>query len=122
MIPVKVFVSFEPLKYINMYCISLHKMLLPNSVELNHKKKSTKMFFATIYLGSETLCLTIDDTRRIIQVSYHGKGLESGECGFKIQKAQDKNNGVVKCTLGIPSELSESVGQMQLIVASKLSE
>ncbi|KAJ8921152.1 hypothetical protein NQ315_013624, partial [Exocentrus adspersus] len=50
-------------------------------------------------------------------VSYFGKGLDFGECGVTIQSAQERNNGIVKCTLGIPSEFTESIETMQLTVA-----
>ncbi|XP_060534314.1 fasciclin-3 isoform X2 [Cylas formicarius] len=50
-------------------------------------------------------------------VSYYGQGLDAGQCGFVIHRAEDRNNGDVKCTLGIASEAQESVGTMSLIVA-----
>lgn len=52
-------------------------------------------------------------------MSYYGNGLEAGQCGFTINRVEEKNNGQVKCTVGISSEFTESVGTMQLIVASK---
>ncbi|XP_045465832.1 fasciclin-3 isoform X2 [Harmonia axyridis] len=50
-------------------------------------------------------------------VKYYGLGLESGQCGFTINSVSERNNGMIKCTLGIPRESQESVGTMQLIVA-----
>ncbi|XP_074039691.1 fasciclin 3 isoform X2 [Leptinotarsa decemlineata] len=51
------------------------------------------------------------------EIAYYGEGLDAGQCGFTIQRVDDRDNGNVKCTLGIPSEPTESVGIMQLIVA-----
>ncbi|CAH1140428.1 unnamed protein product, partial [Phyllotreta striolata] len=50
-------------------------------------------------------------------LSYEGQGLEAGQCGVHILYAEEKHNGPIKCTLGIPSETTESVGVMNLIVA-----
>lgn len=51
------------------------------------------------------------------EVSYYGNGLDAGQCGVNIHQVTEEDNGVVKCTLGIPSETAESVGTMSLIVA-----
>ncbi|KAJ8965791.1 hypothetical protein NQ314_003907 [Rhamnusium bicolor] len=51
-------------------------------------------------------------------VSYYGEGLEAGQCGFRINQVQDKNNGNIKCSLGLFSEATESIGNMQLVVAN----
>ncbi|XP_056633985.1 fasciclin-3 isoform X2 [Diorhabda sublineata] len=51
------------------------------------------------------------------EVSYYGNGLDAGQCGVNIHQVTEKDNGAVKCTLGIPSETAESVGTMSLIVA-----
>ncbi|CAH1114069.1 unnamed protein product, partial [Psylliodes chrysocephalus] len=51
------------------------------------------------------------------EFSYFGSGLEAGQCGVTIHRAEEKHNGDIKCTLGISSETTESVGVMKLIVA-----
>lgn len=53
------------------------------------------------------------------EVSYYGSGLGAGHCGFTLNHATEKNNGDVKCNLGIETEAMESTGTAQLIVASK---
>lgn len=50
-------------------------------------------------------------------VVYYGEGLEAGQCGFIINRVREENNGQVKCSLGLETESSESVGKMELIVA-----
>ncbi|KAJ8968414.1 hypothetical protein NQ317_002251, partial [Molorchus minor] len=50
-------------------------------------------------------------------VSYEGLGLAAGHCGFTIGRVQEKNNGIIKCSLGIHSDATESVGTMTLVVA-----
>ncbi|XP_044762896.1 fasciclin-3 isoform X2 [Coccinella septempunctata] len=50
-------------------------------------------------------------------VKYYGVGLDSGQCGFTINSVSEKNNGIIKCTLGMTTETKESVGKMHLIVA-----
>lgn len=54
-------------------------------------------------------------------VAYYGSGLSAGQCGFTINKVTEKNNGPVRCMLGIETEATESTGTVQLIVASKSS-
>ncbi|RZB40578.1 fasciclin-3 [Asbolus verrucosus] len=51
------------------------------------------------------------------EVSFYGPGLPAGQCGFTINRVTDKNNGVVRCMLGVETESTESVGQVHLIVA-----
>jgi hypothetical protein len=51
------------------------------------------------------------------EVSYYGSGLGAGHCGFTLNHATEKNNGDVKCNLGIETEAMESTGTAQLIVA-----
>lgn len=55
----------------------------------------------------------------LLQVSYFGDGLEAGQCGFTINRVDERNNGQIKCTLGISTEYTESIGTMHLIVGSK---
>ncbi|XP_063927033.1 fasciclin-3 isoform X2 [Zophobas morio] len=50
-------------------------------------------------------------------VAYYGSGLSAGQCGFTINKVTEKNNGPVRCMLGIETEATESTGTVQLIVA-----
>ncbi|KAG5875940.1 Fasciclin-3, partial [Gonioctena quinquepunctata] len=53
------------------------------------------------------------------EIVYYGEGLDAGQCGFTIQTVKEKDNGIIKCTLGIISEPTESVGTMRLIVAKE---
>lgn len=53
--------------------------------------------------------------------SYFGEGLDKGQCGVTIGSVQEKYNGVVKCFLGLPSEVLEPTGLFLLTVASKQS-
>ncbi|XP_044261126.1 fasciclin-3 isoform X1 [Tribolium madens] len=50
-------------------------------------------------------------------VAYYGAGLPAGQCGFRINQVTERNNGMIKCTLGIETEPMESIGMVQLIVA-----
>lgn len=52
-------------------------------------------------------------------VAYYGAGLPAGQCGFRINRVTERNNGMIKCTLGIETEPTESIGTVQLIVASE---
>ncbi|CAG9815099.1 unnamed protein product, partial [Phaedon cochleariae] len=67
--------------------------------------------------GSRTFNLNKQALSSNSEVTYYGEGLDAGQCGFTIQRVEERDNGPIKCTLGIPSEPTESVGTMQLIVA-----
>nr|XP_022905960.1 fasciclin-3 isoform X1 [Onthophagus taurus] len=50
-------------------------------------------------------------------VSYYGNGLDSGQCGFIINRVTEENNGKITCFLGIETEDQEKEGGMHLTVA-----
>lgn len=53
-----------------------------------------------------------------LQYSYYGEGLDKGQCGVTINSVEDKYNGIVRCFLGLPSEVQEPSGAFLLTVAS----
>ncbi|KAK9720863.1 CD80-like C2-set immunoglobulin domain [Popillia japonica] len=50
-------------------------------------------------------------------VSYTGAGLESGQCGFTIERVTSENNGKINCYLGLVTQADEYTGTMHLTVA-----
>jgi hypothetical protein len=49
--------------------------------------------------------------------SYEGAGLDKGQCGIKINKVVEANNGLVNCSGGVTTSSEEVLASMRLIVA-----
>lgn len=54
-------------------------------------------------------------------IEYFGDGLQSGQCGVRIKKVTELNDGEFKCGLTINGSQPEATGKLRIIVASKLN-
>lgn len=72
----------------------------------------------THWRGKEINILFFQKLLSCFQFSYYGEGLDKGQCGVTINSVEDKYNGIVRCFLGLPSEVQEPSGAFLLTVAS----
>lgn len=60
-----------------------------------------------------------ENTPKNPNYGYEGDGLRAGQCGIRIARIDDKQNGQFKCSLGFADEQAESDGVTNVTVASK---
>jgi len=52
-------------------------------------------------------------------IEYNGAGLQQGQCGVRIAKVKESNDGIFKCSLTTTSARQEATASLKIIVASK---
>lgn len=81
----------------------------PQQEHSTHRRGNNKQIHVVFLPNQQTI---------FFQFSYYGEGLDKGQCGVTINSVEDKYNGVVRCFLGLPSEVQEPSGAFLLTVAS----